>query len=330
MEKLYDARGNRYLVVDPQIIRNRGVALPASADIAAASWRDWTTAAIDAFCRMPAGAGGKPFLSDGLLVGPFEQAAPFNLLIINTDGSLAERSGNGLTIFTTALADLGLVAPGETIALYVHHVGGALRTDVELGETGGRPGVWVTMGEAAFGPDAVHAAPGTHRPGTFGSADCSNVPALNALDPRWSASQFVSVGNPHCVTLLADAAHLPSNDALHAEPRHGYLAQIANARDAAGNNGRVSLAGINLQWAAVIGPNRIAARVFERGEGPTLSSGTSATAVAAAAMHLGLVTGPEIEVVMPGGTAPITAVWHGDALSLKLFGVAGPVPLPVR
>ena len=330
MEKLYDARGNRYLVADPQTIRNRGVALPGGPEAAAASWRDWTTTAIDAFCRAPAGAGAKPYLSDGLLVGPFEETAPFNLLIVNTDGSLAERSGNGLTIFTTALADFGLVDRGQSAALFVHHATGALRTDVELGESGGHIGIWVSMGEAAFGPGAVRAAPDTYGPGIFGGADCSNVPALNALDPRWSGSQFVSVGNPHCVTFLDDAGHLPSNDDLHAEPLHGLLTQIANARDAAGNNGRVSPAGINLQWAAVTGPNRIAARVFERGEGPTLSSGTSATAVAAAAMRLGLVTGPEIEVVMPGGTAPITAVWHGESLQLRLFGVAGPVPLQLR
>jgi diaminopimelate epimerase len=328
MEKLYDARGNLYLVVDPQTIRNRGVALPASPDIAAATWRNWTAAAIDAFCRAQADASGKPYLSDGLLVGPFETTAPFNLLIVNTDGSLAERSGNGLTIFTTALSYLGLVSPGQPVSLHVHHLGGALRTDVELGEAGGQSGVWVTMGEAAFGPDAVRATRGSHAPGHFGNAACSSVPALSALDPRWTASQFVSVGNPHCVTFLADAADLPGNDDLHAEPLHASLTRIANARDAAGNSGRVSPAGINLQWAAVLGPNRIAARVFERGEGPTLSSGTSATAVAAAAMHLGLVTGPEIDVVMPGGTAPVTAVWHGDALRLKLFGVAAPVLSP--
>ncbi len=331
MEKLYDARGNRYLVVDPDTIRNRGVALPATAAEAAALRATWSTAAIDAFCRVSPDASGKPFLSDGLLVGPFEDKAPFNVLIVNTDGSLAERSGNGLTIFTTALADAGLARRGDALTLFVHHAAdGMLRTDVELGSAGGQAGIWVTMGTAAFGPDAVRATPGTHGPGTFGGADCSNVPALNALDPRWAASQFVSVGNPHCVTFLADAASLPSNDHLHAEPLHGLLTQIANARDAAGNNGRVSPAGINLQWAAIVGPNRIAARVFERGEGPTLSSGTSATAVTAAAMRLGLVSGPEIEIVMPGGTAPITAIWQGDALSLKLFGVAGPVPLPPR
>ena len=216
------------------------------------------------------------------------------------------------------------------MTLFVHHSTGALRTDVELGEADGQTGIWVTMGEAAFGPGAVRAAPDTHGPGVFADADCSNVPALHALDPRWSASQFGSVGNPHCVTFLHDADHLPDNDDLHSEPLHGFLTRIANASDHAGNNGRVSPAGLNLQWAAVTGPNRLAARVFERGEGPTLSSGTSATAVAAAAMRLGLVTGPEIEIVMPGVTAPITAVWHDAALRLKLFGVAGPVPLPVR
>lgn len=330
MEKLYDARGNRYLVVDPQTIRNRGAALPASADIAAASWREWSVAAIDAFCRSAEGATGKPYVSDGLLVGPFEPAAPFSLLIVNTDGSLAERSGNGLTIFTTALADQGLAAAGQPIELHVHHLGGALRTDVELGTAGGQAGVWVTMGEASFGPDAVRAAHGTYGQANFNGVPCNTVPALSHLDPRWAASQFVSVGNPHCVTFLADAADLPSNDDLHAEPLHGSLTEIANVRDAQGRNGRVSLAGINLQWAALIGPNRVAARVFERGEGPTLSSGTSATAVAAAAVHLGLVTGPQVDVVMPGGTAPITVSWQGDALHLQLFGVAEAVPLPAR
>jgi diaminopimelate epimerase len=327
MEKLYDARGNRYLVVDPDTMRNEGIALPSSPAGAAAQAASWTSAAIDAFCRFPEGQSGKPYVSDGLLIGPFEAAAPFNLLIVNTDGSLAERSGNGLTIFTTALSDAGLAKPGMPTALIVHHGRGpALRTDVELGTANGQPGVWVSMGEAAFGPDAVRAAPATHGPATLNATACSHVPALAALNPLWTASQFVSVGNPHCVTVLADPGDLPSNDDLHAAPLHASLTRIANARDSGG--GLVSPAGLNLQWAAVLGPNRLAARVFERGEGPTLSSGTSATAVAAAAMRLGLVTGPEIEIVMPGGTAPITATRRGDALSLRLFGVAASVPLP--
>jgi diaminopimelate epimerase len=41
------------------------------------------------------------------LVGPFQSSPPFDLLIVNTDGTLAERSGNGLTIFSQALSDQG-------------------------------------------------------------------------------------------------------------------------------------------------------------------------------------------------------------------------------
>jgi hypothetical protein len=42
----------------------------------------------------------KGYRSDGLLVGPFPDENAFALLIVNTDGTLAERSGNGLTIFS--------------------------------------------------------------------------------------------------------------------------------------------------------------------------------------------------------------------------------------
>lgn len=81
--------------------------------------------------------------------------------------------------------------------------------------------------------------------------------------------------------------------------------------------------GINLQWAARLGPNRIAARVFERGEGPTASSGTSASAVASAAWFCGWVQAGLVEVVMPGGTAPLRLIEHdGQLLQVQLFGTA--------
>jgi len=57
--------------------------------------------------------------------------------------------------------------------------------------------------------------------------------------------------------------------------------------------------------------------VFERGEGWTKSSGTSATAVASAARHLGLTTASTVSVVMPGGVAPVR---FGERVAL--FGEA--------
>ena len=321
MNRLYDARGNRYRVVSPEVARDAGVAVPATAAEAAAA-PAWTGAAVDAFCRATDPADrAKPFISDGLLVGPFETGAPFSLLIVNTDGGLAERSGNGLTIFTTALKDEGL-APTGPFDLRVHHGAGATTTPVELSIADGVDGVWVSMGEPGYGPEAVDARADASRPTTFNRIACSHVPALAALDARWSASQFVRVGNPHCVTLLNDAQALPSWEDLHDEALLAALTAIADPAGDGRPGGLVCPAGVNLQWAAKIGPNRLAARVFERGEGPTRSSGTSAVAVAAAALRLKLVEGPRIEVVMPGGTAPVIAVVPDGGLNMMLFGVA--------
>jgi diaminopimelate epimerase len=323
MNRLYDARGNLYRVVSPDVARHAGVAVPATAAQAGAEAPAWTAAAIDAFCRSPDQAGkAKPFISDGLLVGPFEASAPFNLLIVNTDGGLAERSGNGLTIFTTALKDEGLTPPGP-FDLHVHHGAGATTTTVELSAVDGTPGVWVSMGEPGYGPDAVGARVDASRETHFNRVTCSHVPALAALDARWSASQFVRVGNPHCVTLLNDAQTLPSWEDLHDPALLAALTAIADPAGDGRPGGLVCPAGVNLQWAARIGPNRLAARVFERGEGPTRSSGTSAVAVAAAALRLKLVEGPRIEVVMPGGTAPVIgAIGPDGGLNMMLFGVA--------
>ena len=82
-------------------------------------------------------------------------------------------------------------------------------------------------------------------------------------------------------------------------------------------------AGVNLQWAARQSSNRVIARVFERGEGPTASSGTSASAVACAAWRAGWVESGEVAVVMPGGIAPVRLRTQGDTvLSVSLFGTA--------
>ena len=90
-------------------------------------------------------------------------------------------------------------------------------------------------------------------------------------------------------------------------------------------SGRPCSAGVNLQWAARASGNQVLARVFERGEGPTASSGTSASAVACAAWRAGWVGAGEVAVVMPGGTAPVRLqVEDGTLSSVSLFGTAYP------
>jgi len=321
--RFFDARGNIYAVIAPAALARFG--LPETAEAAARTHETWAHAVVEALCGWPEGppAGAKPYRSDGLLIGPFQSAPPFDLLILNTDGTLAERSGNGLTIFATAQAEDGLLPPAMPVTLRVHHAGttpSPAAVTVARGQDGAESGIWLELGQPVFGPEAVAARPGCVIP-------CAESPAftilrLAVLNPRWQRTVFVRIGNPHAVTFLAEEALLPSMADLRAPALHAALTRIAFASGSQGE-GDPCLAGINLQWAALRPDGSLAARIFERGEGPTDSSGTSATAVAGAARRLGLVTGPRVLVHMPGGTAPIDFSEDG---TVRLFGTARPLP----
>ncbi len=322
MTKFYDARGNIYGVVSPETLREAGIALPARAAECAVSRQQWSEAAIARCCDWPDGqrpANSKPHRSDGLLIGPFQASAPFDVLIVNTDGSLAERSGNGLTIFSQALTEQGLM-PEQGAMLRVHHdKGEALETAVTPAEVGGVRGFWLDLAQPGFGPEAVGAQ--TVENAQFNHRDVSHVQPLAQLDPTWTHSQFVRIGNPHCVTLLSNPAMLPSNEQMLESPLNERLTAIAYAMPTGAGN--PCPAGVNLQWAALASPQQVLARVFERGEGPTASSGTSASAVACAAWRVGWVEAGEVRVVMPGGTAPVLLeVSQGELLRVRLFGTA--------
>ncbi|WP_395608231.1 diaminopimelate epimerase [Pseudomonas sp. B22129] len=321
MTRFYDARGNIYGVVSPARLRSQGVDVPERADRAAIERVAWAASAIEAECGwggLPRAADAKAYRCDGLLVGPFQSAPPFDLLIVNTDGTLAERSGNGLTIFAQALTDQGLMTQG--CELRVHHdkpdAVSPVATPVEPAIIDHAAGFWLALGCPAFGPSAV----GAEGVGMVHHG-FSHVPALAAINPDWVRSQFVRVGNPHCVTLVEHADALPDNPSMHQAWLFEPLQAIAFAPPA--GLGQPCAAGVNLQWAARSVGNQVIARVFERGEGPTASSGTSASAVACAAWRAGWVESGDVAVVMPGGTAPVRLHSQGETLlSVSLFGVA--------
>ncbi|UUT21929.1 MULTISPECIES: diaminopimelate epimerase [Pseudomonas] len=327
MTSFYDARGNLYGVVAPATVRELGIALPASAAEAALARASWSEQVIEALCGWAPGtrpAGAKAHRSDGLLVGPFQDAPPFDLLIVNTDGTLAERSGNGLTIFSQALTEQGLLPAQGPTELRVHHDKpdgvSPVATVVEPAQVAGVSGFWLDLGQPAFGAQAVGAQHGVENDGSS-CVELSRVRGLARLHPEWSRSQFVRIGNPHCVTLVGDASALPSNRQMNEAPLAEALTRIAYAMPT--GSGEPCPAGVNLQWAWLEGPQRIAARVFERGEGPTASSGTSASAVASAAWRVGWVKAGEVAVLMPGGTAPLRLEERGGELvRVSLFGTA--------
>ena len=324
MTLFYDARGNIYGVVSPEVLRRQGIQVAQSAMQAARDRASWTLSAVASECgwgSRPRPADAKAHRCDGLLVGPFQAEPPFDLLIVNTDGSLAERSGNGLTIFAQALTDQGLMT--DACELRVHHdkwdTPSPVATPVEPAVYEHIEGFWLALGTPEFGPDAV-GAQGVEQT-RLGGVELSHVTELAAINPQWASSQFVRVGNPHCVTLVEQASALPDNLQMQQPTLFEPLQAIAFAPPMGG--GQPCMAGVNLQWAVRESDNRVIARVFERGEGPTASSGTSASAVACAAWRAGWVEAGEVTVTMPGGTAPVRLLAQAETLlSVSLFGTA--------
>jgi diaminopimelate epimerase len=109
-------------------------------------------------------------------------------------------------------------------------------------------------------------------------------------------ASVLRMGNPQCIVL----GPLPDADRFHRiGPQLSTHAMFP--------------AGTNVEFAQVEAPDRVRIVIWERGVGPTTSSGTgsSASAVAAAA-HGGAAR--EVDVVAPGGTQRVE--WRSDGVYL--------------
>jgi diaminopimelate epimerase len=238
-------------------------------DAAALPW-PLTPPRIRAICDRHRGFG-----SDGILLADVA-AHPFALRIYNPDGSEAEKSGNGLRIFAAWLYGRGHVGdrafqvrlPKDTVTLQVM---GALE--------GGALDIVADLGPADFRGEAAGFVP--QRGIALGHE-------LEVGDERLAVNPL-SLGNPHCVVFV---------DALRRDEfeRRGPLLATHAAFPA----------GTNVQFARPLADDRLEAWIWERGAGETLASGSSACAVAAAAVRLGLARAGEIRVSMPGGIALVT------------------------
>ena len=98
----------------------------------------------------------------------------------------------------------------------------------------------------------------------------------------------VSVGNPHAVAFAADWSRA---EADHYGPMIGGAAAFPR--------------GTNVQFACAPAGREIGIRIWERGVGRTLASGTSACAAVAAAVRAGLMPCGRVAVRMEGGTMEV-------------------------
>jgi diaminopimelate epimerase len=104
----------------------------------------------------------------------------------------------------------------------------------------------------------------------------------------------VSVGNPHCVVRVEDLSKV---DFHRLGPRIENHPVFPNRT--------------NVQFAQVIARDEVRILIWERGAGETMASGSSASAVAAACRHAGLVD-DDVRIVMAGGTLRIRTDAAGD------------------
>jgi len=267
----YHALGNDYIVIDPADLEG---------DLAALQ--------IRLICHRNYGVG-----SDGILLGPLEaEGADFGLRIFNPDGSEAEKSGNGLRIFSRYLWDQGMVGDKP---FRVVTAGGTVESRVH---PGGRL-VTVEMGQVSFDSAKIPVA-GERR-------EVLNETLLVHGEPlRFCAA---TIGNPHCVVLMDEVSK-----------------QVARKFGPSIETAPLFPNRTNVQFMKILDRSNILIEIWERGAGYTLASGSSSSAAAAVARRLGLCD-EAITVHMPGGeldikvsadffvlmTGPVTKVSEGKA-----------------
>jgi diaminopimelate epimerase len=225
-----------------------------------------TTGAIVKICDRNWGVG-----SDGILLRVTSTRADFGLRIFNPDGSEAEKSGNGLRIFAKFLRDHGHATRD---AFTVDTPGGIVECRCRL-ENGRVTFVTVEMGRATFRPSEI--------PMTYGGPEAVGVSL--SLGPAGAVTATaVSVGNPHCVVFV---------DRLDDEETRRLGPLIENHPSFPNRT--------NVQFARVLGRDAIEIRIWERGAGYTLASGSSSCGAASAAVKNDHCDHGRIAVRMPGG-----------------------------
>jgi diaminopimelate epimerase len=220
--------------------------------------------------------------------------------LYNADGSVAEISGNGTRCVAAWMAEERNSQPGDEFSI---ETDAGVRIckiqDFRDSEAGG-PTVMVTtdMEVPEFEEQTVELADGTEIDGVF-----------------------VSMGNPHFVIVFGDATFDPTNPepfdfSINDRTWQDIGEEICYHPDFPEQT--------NVEFVQVTSGRsqprtQVAMRIFERGVGPTSSSGTGTCAAATAMIAVYGGVSP-MEVAAPGGIQ--TVEWLGDGERLYLTGPA--------
>lgn len=237
----YHALGNDYLVLDSRYYPE----LPETADMATICNRHYALGA------------------DGILYGPLpSKIANFKLRIFNSDGTEAEKSGNGLRIFARYLWNQDLV---NERPFTVETLGGIVTCKIHDYDER----ISVNMGQATF----------------YNKQQPTDKPELESIEVNGKVYQFysVSVGNPHCIIPVNVVSADLMREIGPVIENHPFFPKRTN-----------------VQLLQVFDKSNIKLEIWERGSGYTLASGSCSSAAAALAHKIGLCHAL-VNVHMPGG-----------------------------
>ncbi len=204
------------------------------------------------------------------------------LRLFNSDGSEAELSGNGTRCVAAWLA----ASEGREQMVFGTH--GGPRSCSVVRHEGAEWWIESSMGVPRVMPRTIEIA-GVQRP---------------------IAGAMVNVGNPHFVVFSE------REDFALEVGSHGLAWQDLGARISTDPLFRF---GTNVEFVRVLAPDRIAFRIYERGCGPTASSGTGTCASSAAAMAL-REAARELTAEAEGGTQMVR--WPHASEPMVLTGAA--------
>ncbi len=210
--------------------------------------------------------------ADGVIFAlPGQDGTDYTMRIFNSDGSEPEMCGNGIRCLAHFLSELEGTSAKTEYRIYT--LGGVMLLKLE------GDGIKVDMG--------VPQLMATQIPTTLASADEKVVNApLDVAGQTWNVT-CVSMGNPHCITFVEDAAAINLATLGPQFEHHAAFPQRTNT-----------------EFIQVVRPDYLKMRVWERGAGATLACGTGACATVVA----GVLTGKsdrKSTVELPGGCLEI-------------------------
>jgi diaminopimelate epimerase len=236
---------------------------------------DLEPALVRALCDRHRGVGG-----DGVIriAGPRGDDDDVFMDYRNADGSVGEMCGNGVRCVATYVLDRGLLA------------GDAVR----VGSRAGTKRVVVTDRDDDGRVIETRVNMGVPRP----TGDVTvTLPTIQGEGLVQVETTTLSMGNPHAVVEVEDVDKAP---VAAWGPRIGTDAAFPE--------------GTNVEFISVPRAGVVRGRIWERGVGETLASGTGASAMAVAA-HLWGRVGRHVQVEVPGGV--LYADWEDDALYIR-------------